>query len=266
MESIPVEFVNEGSFVRGRFFAADGPLPTATLLLFPGWPGDPDDVLGLGALLVQQGINVCMFNPRGVYQSDGMCTNPNTLQDIRSALLWLRQTDVKRQYKVDPARIILGGYSYGGGMGLAYAAQDTSVRRLISIAGNDHGEVAREIQRNAAFAEGLRNLMLSTRRPAGPAHFDYDAGIQEFIDHQEIYGLRENAARLADRSILLLGGWEDEDVTVDQFLLPFYRALRSAGAQKVTFIVYHTDHNFTNVRQKLATDIAGWIQQELGDE
>ena len=150
-------------------------------------------------------------------------------------------------------------------MAMAYVARDPSVRQVISIAGNDHGEFARETQRNAAFAEGIRNWMLSTRRPEGPAHFDYDAGLRMLVDHQDVYGLRENAANLADRSILLFGGWEDEQVTIDQYLLPLYRALRGAGAAKATFLVYHTDHEFSNARQRLAHDISGWILQAWGD-
>ena len=150
-------------------------------------------------------------------------------------------------------------------MAMAYAARDPSVRQVISIAGNDHGEFARETQRNPAFSEGIRNYMLSTRRPKGPAHFDYDAGLRMLVDHQDVYAQRENVVNLADRSILLIGGWEDEQVTIDQFLLPLYRALRGAGAAKVTFLVYHTDHEFSNVRQRLAQDIASWVHQERGD-
>jgi dienelactone hydrolase len=187
------------------------------------------------------------------------------LQDIGAALQWLRQADVQRRFRVDPTRLVLGGHCYGGGMAMAYAARDPSVRRVISIAGNDHGEFAREIQRNPAFAEAIRRGMLSTRRPEGPAHFDYDAGLKVLVDHQDVYGLRENAANLADRSILLLGGWEDEQVTIDQFLLPLYRALRGAGAAKVTFLVYHADHDFSNVRRQLASDIASWLLRGCSD-
>lgn len=259
---ISVEFISEGACVRGRFFAAVGTTPATTLLLVPGWPGDPNDVLGLGTLLAEQGINVCMFNPRGLHQSEGTHSHANTLQDIGAALQWLRQADVQRRFEVDTTRLVLGGHCYGGGMAMAYAARDSSVRRVISIAGNDHGEFARELQRNVAFAEGIRRMMLSTRRPEGPARFDFEAGLKELVDRQDVYGLRENAANLADRSILLIGGWEDEQVTIDQFLLPLYRALRGAGAAKVTFLVYHTDHDFSNVRQRLASDIAGWLLRD----
>jgi len=266
VKPVSVEFVSEGARVRGRFFAAAvGRTPAATLLLFPGWPGDPDDVLGLGAPLAERGINVCMFNFRGLQQSEGIHSHAYTLQDIGTALHWLRQADVQRRFGVDTTRLALVGHCYGGGLAIAYAAQDPSVRRVVSIAGNDHGEFARELQRNPAFAEAIRRSMLSTRRPEGPAEFDYDAGIKELIDHQEVYGLRENAAKLTDRSILLLGGWEDEQVTIDQFLLPLYRALRGAGAADVTFLVYHTDHEFSNVRQRLASDIAGWLLRDWSD-
>jgi dipeptidyl aminopeptidase/acylaminoacyl peptidase len=262
VESVSVEFMNEGTCVRGRFFQPVGTTPVITLLLFPGWPGDPTDVLGLGALLAEQGTNVCMFNPRGLQQSEGIHSHANTQQDIEAALQWLKQADVQKRFGVDTTRLVLGGHCYGGGMAMAYAARDPSIRRLISIAGNDHGEFARETQRNAQFAENIRRGMLSTRAPEGPAKFDYDAGLKELVDHQNIYGLRENALILADRSILLIGGWEDDLVTVDQFLLPLYRALRGAGAAKVTFLVYHTDHEFSNVRQRLASDIANWLLRD----
>jgi len=133
---------------------------------------------------------------------------------------------------------------------------------VISIAGNDHGEFARELQRNAAFAEGIRRMLWSTRAPEGPARFDVEAGLQELVDHPDVYGLRENAANLADRSILLIARWEDEQVTIEQILLPLYRALKSAAAAKVTFLVYHTDHEFSHVRQRLAADVAEWLLQD----
>jgi hypothetical protein len=152
-------------------------------------------------------------------------------------------------------------------MAMAHAAQDPSVRRVVSIAGNDHGEFARELQRNQAFTEEFHNWLLSTHAPDGLARFNVDLKVsdKELFDHQDVYGLRENAAHLADRSILLFGGWEDEQVTIDQFLLPLYRTLKGAGAANVTFIVYHTDHNFSNVRQRLASDIVDWLHRDWSD-
>ena len=263
MEPVSIEFMSEGGRVHGRLFRAEGADEPTTLLFVPGWGRDDD--LELGPLLSEKGINFCTFNPRGVQSSEGIHTHVGTLRDIGAALQWLGQVDVQKRLKVDASRLVLGGYSYGGGMAMAYAARDPSVRRVISVAGNDHGEFARELQRNAAFAEGFRSWFLSTLEPEGWARFDLEANLQELFDHPDIYGLRENAGKLADRSILIFGGWEDQGPTVDQYLLPLYRALRSAGAEKVTFIVYHTDHSFSNVRQRLAADIAEWLLRERSD-
>lgn len=75
-----------------------------------------------------------------------------------------------------------------------------------------------------------------------------EADLRELAEHQDVYGLRENARNLADRSILMIGGWEDEQATVDQYLLPLYRALKRASAADVTFLVYHDNHGFSKVR------------------
>jgi hypothetical protein len=66
----------------------------------------------------------------------------------------------------------------------------------------------------------------------------------------------------ADFNLLLIGGWEDEQATIDQYLLLLYRTRKSAGATKVVFLVYHTDHDFSNVRQRLAADISGWLLRD----
>ncbi len=259
VQPVPVEFVSEGLRVHGNFFAAAGASPAYTLLLVPGWPGNPRDVLGLGALLASHQINVLMFNPRGLHQSEGTASFPNTLRDIGAALDWLRQPEVRRGFGVDTTKLALGGHSYGGGMAMAYAARDARIRRVISIAGNDHGEFIREFQRNPAFAQMIRSALERTHAPEGPARFDLDADLEEVATHQDVYGLRENAARLADRAILLIGGWEDVQATVDQYLLPLYRALKGAGAGDVTFLVYHDDHGFARARARLASDIRDWL-------
>jgi len=141
--------MSEGGRVHGRLFRAEGVDEPTTLLFVPGWGCDDD--LELGPLLSEEGINFCTFNPRGVQSSEGIHTHAGTLRDIGAALQWLGQVDVQKRLKVEASRLVLGGYSYGGGMAMAYAARDPSVRRVISVAGNDHGEFARELQHNAAF-------------------------------------------------------------------------------------------------------------------
>lgn len=263
-EPVAVGIESEGFEMRGRFFPASVAVPRATVLLIPGYPGNPDDVLGMGARLSREGINVLMVNPRGMHDSEGTFTFGGSLRDIGAAFRWLWTSDAIHRFQIDTAKIFLGGYSWGGGMSLAYAATDSQARRLISIAGNDHAEFIREYQRNESFAETISDMLRRSQAPEGPIRFDsVGAGLRELAEGQEVYGLRENADRLSERSILLVGGWEDTAVTVDRILLPFYRALEQHGAGDITFLVYHDDHGFGRVRDKLAADIAEWIQERV---
>lgn len=257
--SIPVTLDSDGLQLHGRFFQAPGTETRPTLLLIPGWPGNPDDVLGMGARLMEKGINVLMVNPRGMHQSEGETTFAGAFRDIGNSLRWLRSDSAAERFPIDRRAIVLGGYSWGGGVATAYAATDTTVRRIISIAGNDHGEFIREFLRNDAFAAEIRAMLFSTRAPEGPIRFDPEAALRELMDGQGLYGLRENATELSDRHILLVGGLDDTGVTLEGNLLPFYRALKAAEAEDVTFLVYQDDHSFTQVRDDMATGIARWI-------
>ncbi len=49
-QSVPIKFLSGDSKVHGQFFTCRGDNPVGTLVLVPGWPGNPQDVLGLGSL------------------------------------------------------------------------------------------------------------------------------------------------------------------------------------------------------------------------
>jgi pimeloyl-ACP methyl ester carboxylesterase len=161
-----------------------------------------------------------------------------TLEDIDAALAWLKQPDIQERFRVDTTKIALGGHSFGGAMAMAYAATDPNVLRVISIAGNDLGWFIRKVQAEPQYGEAIRQMLMSTRAPDGPVRFDLEAGLRELAEHQDMFGLREDSSHLADRSILLLGGWDDSQVTVEDVLLPLYRSLKGAGALDVTLLAY----------------------------
>lgn len=259
----PVEILSEGAHMRGEFFKADCAGPCPTLLLVPGFPGSAQhEVLGLGARLSEDGVSVLVFNPRGFHQSEGTMTFFNTLDDIGAAFSWLHEDDVVERFAIDTTAIAIGGHSFGGGTSMAYAARDPRVRAVVSLAGTDHAEFIREYQRNPAFSERVDRILGAAQAPEGPARFEREATLRELAEHQDVFGLRENAARLADRRILLIGGWEDRNVTVDQHMLPLYRALEEAGAEDVTFLVHHDDHGFGEVRERLEHEVRHWLLRE----
>lgn len=255
-----IDFLSQGARVQGKAFAAPGAGLKPTVLVVPGWPGNPDDVVALGESLPPLGVNVIMFNPRGMHASEGSFGFDNTLADIDAALAWLARDDVRRRFNIDPAHVALAGHSFGGGMVMVYGSSHQNLRRLIAIAPADIGETVNGLLNDPATQSSMRTRLTA---PGGfPVRVaDLDATFRELKAAGNRYGLNETAPRVVDRSILLIGGWEDQVVTVDQPILPYYRALKKAGAPDVTFLVYHADHQFRSVKQKLASDIRDWLKR-----
>lgn len=257
-----ITFQSEGRSLQGKFYQGGTTGPALTLILLQGFPGNEQDVLGLGQKLAAAGVNVLTFNYSGTHKSEGEFTMPNTLTDIQAAYEYLRQSDIVRRFHIDTSQIVLGGYSYGGGMALTYASRHPEMRRVISIAGNDHGEFAREYLRNPQMAQSLDSVFDKLKTPDGPINFEGSGVLKKLAANPTPVDLRLAANDLAARDILLIGGWEDAQVTIDQVLLPFYRALKKAGAANIKFVTFHTDHSFRNVREELATQLVHWMQSK----
>lgn len=73
------------------------------------------------------------------------------------------------------------------------------------------------------------------------------------------YFLRKSAAKLINKDILIICGWDDAQATVDQYILPFYRALKNANAKKVSILAFQDTHYFRNTRPEVAQAIIKWI-------
>lgn len=260
--SVPITFESQGNTLKGKFFHAKTSDQALTLILLHGFPGDQEDVLGLGQKLATAGFNVLTFNYSGTHRSEGQFNMQNTLKDIRAAYEYVHRSDAVLRFHIDTTRIVLGGYSYGGGMALTYAAQHPEIRRVISIAGNDHGEFAREYLRNPQMAQTMDSVFDKLKAPEGPIHFEGRGVLKKLAANPAPFDLRLSANNLASRDILLMGGWEDKQVTIDHNLLPFYRALKKAGASKIRFVTYHTDHSFRAVREELAVQLIQWMQAD----
>ena len=255
----PVEFDSAGQRVRGMFYLAEGELPLPTVLLLRGFPAGEGDVL-LGQRMAQLGINTLTFSYRGTGESEGTFSLRNVQQDIHAALTTLHQEGTVRAFKVDTGRLILGGVSFGGGMAFAYAVNHPEIKRIFSIAGDDYGAFARQYQRNPAFAARIDGVFEALWFPSGPVRFAGKGVLEELTQDPAPYDLRLNAAALANRDILLIGGWDDLNVTIEGRILPFYRALVDAGAQNVQIVAFQDDHTFETSREELAALIIRWVE------
>jgi alpha/beta superfamily hydrolase len=234
------------------------------VLLLAGFPGNEKDVLGVGERLVRAGIGVLTFNYRGTYGSEGDYSLPRAQEDIAAAHAFLLREEVPDSFRAGAADLVVGGYSFGGGMGLTYVANHPAIRRAFSIAGTDHAAFMRIYERDPEFRSMVNEIFESLAHPAGPVRF---AATQSRPDKtaagQKIdagpYDLQRLAPALADRRLLFLWGWDDVNNRIEEHLIPVYRALADVGASNVRIETFATDHSFGNVQEELAAAIIDWI-------
>ena len=267
-EIIPSDITinNNGILLQGKFYKSDedGYLPTVILL--QGSPGNTRDVLGLGSRISQQGINAMTFNYSGTHQSEGKSTIQNSLGDISAALAFLHSSGNIENFRIDTGLIVLAGYSYGGGMATTYAIKHPEVKKLISIAGNDWGQWFDDYLRDPEMKKNTdQNIKKAIEagilrmEPGATPWETGEAGLDKL--DQDLYVIK-NAYRLADRNILIIGGWDDTGPTMERYILPLYRALKEAKAQNVQITGFQDDHSFGKSRAELARVITDWIKSQ----
>ena len=134
--SLPISFRRGGVLLHGTFHRAEGQGRRPTIILLPGSPGGGEDVLGLGRRFASSGWHALTFNYSGTHRSEGLSSFASSQQDIAAAYRFLREAD---ELSADLDRLVLGGWSYGGGMALTYAADHPEVRAVFSLAGTSTG-------------------------------------------------------------------------------------------------------------------------------
>jgi dipeptidyl aminopeptidase/acylaminoacyl peptidase len=256
----------DGILLKGKFYVSEGTGIFPTVILLHGFPGSETDVLGFGNKLSRSGINALTFNYSGTYQSQGQSDFDKTvLPDIQAAFKFIYQPENISRYKIDTSLVYLGGWCYGGGMALAYAAVHPEIHVVFSIAGNDHGEFFREYVLNPEMKKMIDEGFNNMAYPNGPVRFAKGSFPKDIAENgidklNPAMDLRKSAPILAQKDILLIGGWDDVQVTIDQHILPFYRALKKEKAKYVKIVAFQDDHYFRNSRNEVAQTLTEWLK------
>jgi esterase/lipase len=263
---VDITIDRSGVLLKGKFYVAAGESIFPTVILLHGFPGNETDVLGIGDKLSQSGINALTFNYAGSYQSQGTTSLENNQKDIGAAFDFIRQPDNIRKFKIDTTCIYLGGWCHGGGMALAYAASHPEVTTVFSIAGNDLAEFMRSYVLNSELKKMVDQMFEEMITSPAAVKFDKGALPKEMAETgiekmNPIFDLKKNAPHLAKKDILLIGGWNDVQTTIDQFLLPLYRALQKEKAQRVQIATFQDGHYFKNTKDDVARMVVEWIKK-----
>lgn len=259
-EDITIEKGNV--ILKGKFYKAAGDDLKPVVLLLQGSPGNTNDVLGLGQLLSGHGINAMTFNYSGSHQSTGTFSFPNCQSDIEATLRYLRNPDAIEKFRIDTAKIILSGYSLGGGMATAYAIRHREIKRLISIAGMDWGIFFEKYRSDPDVKINL-DASIEKSIAAGifrfePGYLPQDLGSGRAGLDSSFYTTR-NAASLAEKDFLIICGLNDEGVTMDDFIIPLYQALQEVKAPDIQLSKFEDNHSFSKSRTEIARTICDWV-------
>jgi esterase/lipase len=264
-EDITVD--RDGVQLKGKFYIAEGKEIFPSAILLQGFPGGEMDVLGVGEKLSEVGINALTFNYSGIHQSEGEFNFDNSQKDIEAVFEFIHQSENIQKYKIDTTRIILGGYSYGGGMALTYAANHPEIEEVFSIAGNDHGAFMKEYNRNPEMQKEIDQMFDELKAETEIVRFGPGGTVKEIaemniIELNPTYDLRYCSPLLVQKRILLIAGWDDHGVSIENIVLPLYRELKKDKAENIKIIAFQDNHSFKNSRDELARMIIEWIKEK----
>jgi len=263
IEPIPITFNSEGSKIQGIFYPANTGKLAPTVILLHGSPGGGEDVLGLGTKMMKEGINALAFNYRGTWGSEGLSSPQNSLQDVNSAVTFLLSPNTIDKYSVDTTNIFIAGYSYGGGIALMGSLRNPAIKKVISIAGADLSAIAKLIQKDENFRNYFERTIEERRLNAEMVRSQSGKEMaEELMSAVDQFDVVKHADELAQKDILLIGGWLDQQSTLEGHILPLYRALQKNKAQNIEIVMFNDDHSFKNVRNDLANKIISWVKEK----
>ena len=258
---IPVTFESNGANIHAIFYQASGVEPLPTVILCHGFPGNNTDVLGLGERLIKEGFHALSFNYRGTWGSEGLYTVRNSLEDVASALRYVKSSFAVREFNIDPSNPTVIGYSFGGGMALLGSLNDPAVRRVVYIAGGDLSEVGRMMQQSDDFRRAVLKMVDQWISDSSFRGSKAEELFAEVFADMDKYDLVKQAEALSYKDILIIGGWRDQENPIEHHIMPLFRALQRHGAKEVQIEIFDTDHSFTNVRSQMADRIVSWLRK-----
>lgn len=262
VQPVKVDLISNGCKLNAEIYQCATKKPISTLILMHGYPGGEGDPLGLGKKLSSLGINVFVFNYRGTWSSEGEFSFENSMEDIGSAIGFLKRYEIVEKFGIDPSNIVVGGYSFGGAMALTAAIYNKEIRKIISIAGPDESIFGRKMLTDQNFRNMFVNMLKETEYPKGPIKYNLESYMKFFLSNLDKYDLLKHSESFENKEILLLSGLNDSNVILEEHILPFYRKIQKLNSDQIELIIFNTDHSFKNVKKELSNKIFAWLTKK----
>ncbi|MEP6946276.1 MAG: alpha/beta fold hydrolase, partial [Acidobacteriota bacterium] len=240
---------SHGSLLNALVYVAEGEGPHPVVVLLHGFPGNERN-LDLAQDIRRAGWDVLYFNYRGSWGSPGDFSFSHGIEDVASAVAYLRQPETAKLLRLDPKRVVLIGHSMGGFMTVQAAAADPTIMAAGLISAADlAARVPQPLPKEnesaviKGYAAALANEGMSPLAGCTP-----EGLAREIIDNVSRWSFVTKVESLKGRPILIITS-DDGLATMGQ---SFAAGLVKAGNNRVTTTHFATDHSYSDKRLELS--------------
>lgn len=248
-----LSFKSYGATLNGHIYMANGAGPHPTVVLLHGFPGNEKN-LDLAQGMRRAGFNVLFFHYRGAWGSEGDYSFGHVVEDVASAVNYLRGDKISAQYRVDTNHISLVGHSMGGFAAVMAGAADPTITCVTGIAAANLGN---RLEGRSSEAE-LAGFAAYVDTQGMLKHKGSKAVIAEIAEQGAAFDTFLLGPKFAGRPVLLVAGKQDTAVDPVKTHLPQVAAYEAAGVN-LTHRLLEGDHSFSWTRMALMRTVTGWM-------
>jgi pimeloyl-ACP methyl ester carboxylesterase len=248
-----VRIPTAGLLVNGVLYLASGKGPHPTLLLLHGFPGNEQN-LDLAQAARRAGWNVLTFHYRGSWGSPGTFSLVHCTEDAAAALAFLRDPANAGRFRIDPARIAVGGHSLGGMVAARSLADDPGLLGGFLIDPADVAAIGRAGHDPAFLAQFKASEVDGDMPPLNAEEGDV---LDQWLNADPRLDLIATIGTLKGRRLAIysatrgLGDHHAADAA----------AARKAGVAALSEAIVPTDHSFSDHRIWLTSALLDWLAQ-----
>lgn len=251
-----VEFPVQGVTLRARIHVAQGPGPHPTIVEFKGFQQGQGWVAPRAQA---EGYNGVSLDFRGQNGSGGRYAPDYTIADAAALLAVLRTDRARREWRVDPARLVVVGTSAGTLAALTTLADDAAVACGGAIVPFNWGAAGMMARGDS----GIRRQFEAIVAGVDPERVRPEGGlVSRVADRAEAINVGAAAERLAGKVVFLAGARRDETAPLLLHFQPLVATARRSGAVSVRDTIVDDTHNMPDTYQSVLDALYRWIRSD----
>ena len=231
-----------------------------TIIFAHGFPGHEKNA-ALAQLLRKAGFHVLIFYYGGSWGSEGVFSFAGSIRDTLAVIDYLM---ADTNYHIDRRHIFLLGHSYGAPVIARAMEQCPSIFGGIFLMPYDLGRAYLMSRTNSKVSKGLMQLLQEGAEilPDTSSEQLY----QEIQKQPDNYSYFPMVKFLSQKPIYWASCKNDEQAPENVHTRPFMELLKKYPRNRILWHSYDTDHYFSDMQERLAREIACFIEKTMEQE